>query len=385
LAELNVLEQKSLENLEFGKVLNLIAGFAGSKAAQDSIRRIIPSTDVREIEKRLSELDELSSFLDSGKHLPIGGIREMRDLLSVLQKGEQTLSGDELLRVRNNIEVSIAVKRAFSDVGNFPLLKEAIAGFPDFSHETSEIAESISERGEVKDAASPRLSGIRKELSKALQEIENRLNQYLSLGADFFQDRYFTIRNDRFVVPVKTSCQNSIQGIVHDQSGSGQTLFIEPLEFLGLNNRISRLKAEEREEIKRILVSLTAMLAAREAELSKLFETIVFFDVLHAKAKFSRKFDCRRIGISSDRNLLLKNARHPLLHPECVPMTVSITKDNSCLVITGPNGGGKTVALKIIGVACLLMQIGCYVPASADSRVPVFDQILSDIGESQSI
>ena len=379
------MEEKSLVNLEFDKVLALIAGFAGSNAAKDEVSSLRPFSDIDSIHCHLSDLDEAVLFLDYGRHLPIGGIREFRDLLEILDRGEEVLSGEDFLKVRSNIEVVFALRKAFADVKTCPRLSEKLMRLPDLSSEYQAILSTISEKGEVRDDASPKLTGIRRDLTKAHQEIEKRLSEFLNSGSEIFQDRFFTIRNDRYVVPIKASFQNQIQGIVHDQSGSGQTVFIEPLEFLGLTNRLSRLKAEEREEIKRILVELSALLSARGDDLGEVFSGLIFFDVLNAKARFSRKYNAHRPGVSETGSLSMIQARHPLLHPECVPMDIAMDKQTSCIIITGANGGGKTVSLKTVGVNCLLMQSGCYVLASPDSKLPVFSEILADIGEAQSI
>lgn len=383
------MEELSLANLEFEKVLGLISSFAGSSAAKDRILSFVPLTDREEIETRLSEMDELTGFFDSGGSVSASGIRDIRDILTVLIENStdsvQNLQGSDFLRIRANFEVFLALKKSFDPVQGFPRLQKKIFECPDFRRERDRITQTISEQGEVRDDATPRLSGIRRELAKVRQDAEKRLNEFLSRKGEIVQDRFFTLRNDRYCVPIKASSQSEISGIVHDQSGSGQTVFMEPLEFLGMNNRIARLKIEDREEILRILRELTNMLASRKADLRELFDTVVFFDVLLAKVRFSRKYGAFRPEIVPPGSLYLKDAKHPLLFPECVALTLSMTSKSGCIIITGPNGGGKTVALKTVGNNCLLLQIGCYVLAHPDSRMPIFHEILADIGESQSI
>ncbi|MFZ2958501.1 MAG: endonuclease MutS2 [Candidatus Ozemobacteraceae bacterium] len=382
------MEPASLVHLEFDKVLVLISGFAGSQAAKDALRELLPSTDRDEIEKRLGELDEWVRLFDEGRSLPIGGIREMRDLLQILQVGGEVLSGEEFLRTRANLEVASRLRKALAeaDLDRLPRLRHRLEVIPVLDSLAERITGVISERGEVRDDASPALSGIRRDLVKSRQEIERRLGEYLSTGpADMFQDRFFTIRNDRYVIPVKASFQSTLQGIVHDQSGSGQTVFMEPLEFLPLNNRLARLRGEEREEIARILRALTDLLAVNRDGLSALFDGLIFFDVLQARARFARQYEARRPEIAPDGLVELFAARHPLIHPDCVPLDLTMNRSAACVIITGPNGGGKTVALKILGINSLLMQSGNYILASALSRLPVFEQILTDIGEAQSI
>jgi DNA mismatch repair protein MutS2 len=380
---------RTLEQLEFPKLLELIAGFAGSAAARDEVAALQPLADRPLIEGRLAELTELLGFFDRGGHMSVGGLRDIRDLLAALVPSGASLgaalSGSDLLRVRADIDVFLALQKSFAEAVHAPLLSARISRCPDFTHERNSITRSINEQGEVRDDATPRLTGIRREMSKLRQEIEKRLGELLHSGNEVFQDRFFTLRNDRYCVPVKASSQSLVQGIIHDQSGSGQTVFVEPLEFLGSNNRIARLKSEEREEILRILRELTERLATRRDELDEMFATLVFFDVLNAKMRFCRKYRATRPEIVPDGRLELIDARHPLLHPDCVPLTVSLTREQGALIITGPNGGGKTVALKTVGNSCLLLQTGCYILADEQSKLPIFTEILTDIGESQSI
>lgn len=385
------MESKSLDNLEFSKVLKLIAAYAGSRAGQDAVMGLRPTSDVPAIQTALQEMDELYSFVAGGGHMPVGGLRDLRELMIRLRTGSESLSGDDLLCVRADIEVARAVQKAFESAGWFgerlpdSRLVERVNRMPTLGTAHREIVQAISDKGEVRDDASPRLASLRRELAQARSEIERRLTELVNAGGDIFQDRFFTIRGDRYVVPVRSSSQSLVQGLVHDTSGSGQTVFMEPLEFLPLNNRLARLRSEEREEVLRILRDLTDLLRNASAELGEMFETLVFFDALLARVKFARDYDARRPDIAPDRHVRLERARHPLLHPGCVPLDLEMDPKKACVVVTGPNGGGKTVALKIVGVNALLMQSGCYIMASGGSRLPVFDAILADIGEAQSI
>ncbi|HNW33942.1 MAG TPA: Smr/MutS family protein [Candidatus Ozemobacteraceae bacterium] len=385
------MESKSLDNLEFPKILKLIAAYAGSRAGQAAVMALQPQTDLSAIEKSLGEMDELYSFIAGGGHMPVSGLRDLRDLLMRLKTGSESLTGDDLLSVRADIEVARAVQKAFESAGWFSerlpdsRLVERVNHMPTLGAAHREIVQSISDKGEVRDDASPRLASLRRELAQARSEIERRLTELVNTGGDMFQDRFFTIRGDRYVVPVRASSQSLMQGLVHDTSGSGQTVFMEPLEFLPLNNRLARLRSEEREEVLRILRALTDMLRNASAELGDMFDTLVFFDALLARVRFAREYDAHRPEIARDREILLTHARHPLLHPDCVPLDLAMDATKACVVVTGPNGGGKTVALKIVGVNALLMQSGCYIMADGGSRLPVFDPVLADIGEAQSI
>ncbi len=386
------MEAKTLDNLEFPKVLALIAEQAGSQAAKDGILALTPSTDRSGIETALRDLDELVGFREAGGRLPVGGLRDLRGILARLRTGGESLTGEELLAVRADLEVLQGLKKAFrreeqprerrTPRGR---LDERVEALPSLEGIHQRILVSINEKGEVRDEASGRLGSLRRDLQQTRAELERRLSELVNTQTEVVQDRFFTIRNDRYVVPVKSSSQSLLEGIVHDQSGSGQTLYVEPLAFLGLNNRLVRLRSEEREEVMRVLRELTALLAGALADLTLIFDSLVFFDILNAKARFAEKFGARRPEIAPDGRLELVTARHPLLHPDCVPMDITLEPSRSCVVITGPNGGGKTVALKIVGVNALLMQTGCYVLAGSRSALPVFHEVLADIGESQSI
>ncbi|MBF0408906.1 MAG: endonuclease MutS2 [Candidatus Riflebacteria bacterium] len=385
------MEEKSLLNLEFEKVLNIVAGYAGSYAAKESIQQIRPSSDKAVVEKMLSEMDELMLLHEEGRSIEVGGIRELRDLFSLSNPSSDVLSGEEFIRVRIDIEVSIEIKSKFPEydsrrgVDRFGRLRKLIDEIPDLSSIAERILYSINEQGEVRDDASPALASIRRDLIKSRSEIERKLGDFLGTSNEAFQDRFFTLRNDRYVVPVKASFQNTFQGIVHDQSGSGQTVFIEPLEFLALNNKLVRLRSAEKEEIIRILRSLTEMVKNRISELRMMFETLVFFDCMNAKARFAREFHACKPEISKTGYLELFKARHPMIHPDCVPLDIKMNRENACIIITGPNGGGKTVAMKIVGINALLMQSGFWILATENSMLPIFDEVLADIGESQSI
>lgn len=385
------MEAKSLDNLEFPKVLKLISAYAGSRAGQDAVMSLRPACDITAIEAALRDTDELYSFVAGGGHMPVSGLRDLRDLLIRLRTGSESLSGDDFLYVRADIEVARAVQKAFESAGWFAerlpdsRLVERVSHMPTLGTAHREIVQAISDKGEIRDDASPRLASLRRELAQARTEIERRLTELVNTSGDIFQDRFFTIRGDRYVVPVRASSQSMVQGLVHDTSGSGQTVFMEPLEFLPLNNRLARLRSEEREEVLRILRDLTDLLRNASAELQEMFETLVFFDALLARVRFARDYDAHRPEIAPDRELHLIHARHPLLHPDCVPLDLAMDAKKACVVVTGPNGGGKTVALKIVGVNALLMQSGCYIMASGGSRLPVFDTVLADIGEAQSI
>lgn len=385
------MEQKSLDNLEFTKILAIIASFAGSRAAKEQILRLHPSTDANQISSWLAEIDEFLDYSQAGFKIHPGGLRDIREVIEILQSGSTILGSDDFLKVKANIEVAAALKKAFDTrtsswvVKGSNRLAERIKNMPALTTLFQRIDDCLDDRGQVRSDASPTLTSIRREYSQMVSSTEKQLSAFLSHHAEDVQDRYFTLRNERYVIPVLASAQSRIQGIVHDQSSTGQTLFIEPLSFLPANNRLAQLRLSEREEIKRIFTNLTSLLYQSLSGLTEQFETLIYLDMVKARADFAVKYEASRPEIADKPDLMLNSARHPLIHPECVPLDIKMHSEQRCIIITGPNGGGKTVALKTVGINALLMQTGNYVLAARDAKIPVFTQVLSDIGESQSI
>ncbi len=385
------METKSIENLEFDKVLKKIAVFAGSNAAKESILTLKPSSSIKQVTFELNELEELISYYECGFKFSVGGIRDLREILELINMGNTVLGSEDFLKVKANLEVANQLKERFESRDpdtvktKFSVVADRVRSMPSLSTIYKRLDSCFDEKGELRPDASPALASIKRDLVSTKNEIEKRLNMFLSDHSDLTQDRFFTLRNDRYVIPISASNQSQVQGIIHDQSATGQTVFMEPIAFLPLNNRLAQLKLSEREEVKRILIGLTGMLAASSRTLQEIFETLVHMDVLNAKARFAREYDCSRPEICDKMELELKSARHPLIHPNCIPLDIEMGKKIGCIIITGPNGGGKTVALKSLGLNALLLQTGNYILASCNSKMPVFNEILSDIGESQSI
>lgn len=385
------MEQKSLDNLEFNKILSIIAGFAGSRAAKEKILSLSPSCDANQINCWLAEIDEYLDYSQAGFKIHPGGLRDIREIIEVLQSGSTTLGSDDFLKVKANIEAAASLKKTFDSRAGAWIIKgsnrlaERIKNMPALTGLFQRIDDCLDDRGQVRSDASPALASIRREYTQTVSNTEKQLTAFLAQHADNLQDRYFTMRNERYCVPVLAQAQSQIQGIVHDQSSTGQTLFIEPLAFLPANNRLAQLRLSEREEIRRIFTSLTSLLYQSLNGLVEQFETLTYLDMVKARADFSIKFEAVKPDIAEKPDLQLNGARHPLIHPDCVPLDIRMNSEQRCIIITGPNGGGKTVALKTVGINSLLMQTGNFVLANRDARLPIFSQVLSDIGESQSI
>lgn len=385
------MEQKSLDNLEFNKILAIIATFAGSRAAKEKILTLQPSTNANQITGWLEEIDEFLTYSQAGLKINPGGLRDIREVIEVLHAGSTVLGSEDFLKVKSNIEVAAGLKKAFEHHSSGWVIKgtsrlaERIRSMPSLAGLFQRIDDCLDDRGQVRSDASPALASIRREFTQTISNTEKQLTAFLAHHAEDVQDRYFTLRNDRYVVPVLASAQSRIQGIIHDQSSTGQTVFIEPLQFLPANNRLAQLRLSEREEIRRIFTSLTSLLYQSLGAMVEQFETLTWLDMVRARVEFSVKYEASRPEITEKADLQLNQARHPLIHPSCVPLDVKMNASQRCIIITGPNGGGKTVALKTVGINALLMQTGNYVLAARDAKIPVFSQVLSDIGESQSI
>ena len=385
------MEQKSLDNLEFSKILAIIAAFAGSRAAKEKILSSQPSTDANQINGWLGEIEEFLDYAQAGLKLSPGGLRDIREVIEILHAGSTVLGSEDFLKVKANIEAAASLKKSFENhtarwvSKGAGRLAERIRGMPSLAGLFQRIDDCLDDRGQVRSDASPALASIRREYTQMVSNIEKQLNAFLAHHADDVQDRYFTLRNDRYVVPVLASAQGHINGIVHDQSATGQTVFIEPLEFLPVNNRLAQLRLSEREEIRRIFTNLTSLLYQSLGAMTEQFETLTWLDMVRARSEFAVRYDASRPEIADKPDLQMHQARHPLIHPNCVPLDIKMNPAQRCIIITGPNGGGKTVALKTVGINALLMQTGNYVLAGRDARIPVFEQVLSDIGESQSI
>jgi DNA mismatch repair protein MutS2 len=385
------MEQKSLKNLEFEKVLALVASYAGSNAAREELLTLEPVSDAEKISRDHSEIEEFLDYSEAGIKFNIGGIRDLRDIFELLETRGCILESDEFLKVKANIEVASGLKKTLSSGESGYVIKsgnriaEKLHNLPALTGLKQRIDDCIDDKGEVPSSASPVLAAIRREFSQTVAGIEKQLNGFINKHSDDVQDKFFTIRNERYVLPIQASAQSRIQGIVHDQSSTGQTLFIEPLEFLPINNRLAQLKLSEKEEIKNILRQLTALIHQSLGSLKYMFETLTWLDRVRAKSRFAAEYGATRPELTKKDILILKNARHPLLHPDCVPLDIQMNFEKKIVVITGPNGGGKTVALKMVGINALLAQTGNFVLADTGATLPVFTQILADIGESQSI
>ncbi len=293
----------------------------------------------------------------------------------------------EMLEILTTIQSAIHVARVLDklDPETFPLLHVLGADMPQRPHLVRRIEETINDDGEVRDTASPKLQKLRFDIRVANQRLQERLRTLVNEFGNALQEHIITIRNDRYVVPVKSEARSQVRGIVHDQSSSGATVFVEPLVVVELNNKLRQLQVEERQEVERILRVLSNEIGKEADTLKVVVELLAEFDLHLAKARYGRMTRSTEPRLNNEGRIVLHNARHPLLTGKVVPINFHIGRDFFMVVITGPNTGGKTVALKTVGLLSLMAQAGMHIPAEEASEIAVFEDIFADIGDEQSI
>jgi DNA mismatch repair protein MutS2 len=362
--------------LEFDRVREALAERAATNVGRERCLGLQPTGLETEIGVQLDRLED-ALF---GVHLNLGGITDIREVLQKLGDG-QMVSGSDLLEVAYTLDSAMTLRRSVAQHSSGPLtvVAERIG-----SHVvlTRLILERLNRDGSVRDDATPKLRTIRRRLDPLRHEIRDRLTGLLDRFSDAVQDRLVTIRRERYVIPVKASFESQVQGIVVDTSSSQQTVFMEPASVVPLNNELSKLLIEEEQEVARILLEL-ARLVSDEPGLWDTLDAVAELDLVAAKASLSREWNLSRPEISPRGEFTLEAMRHPLIE-DCVPNDVRLDATHRLLLITGPNMGGKTVTLKSLGLACVMMQCGLYVCASR-ARLPVLTDILLDVGDEQSI
>lgn len=318
----------------------------------------------------------------SGGDLSLGGLRDIRPYLQSVRDGNM-LEGSEILEMAWTLDAASTIRRALAD-GERPALAEVAASMGSFDGALRLVREQLDSDGRVRDDATPKLREIRRRLNPLRSRIRDRLQAIMESRGDAIQDALITQRRDRYVIPVKASFQSQVPGIILDSSDSGQTVFVEPQAVVALNNELALLELEERDEVRRILVALGQRLAF-EPRVDETLAAIGVLDLSQASAALARDWQLVQPEFTPDR-LVLRGLRHPFVK-DCVPNTVELSRDVRLLLVTGPNAGGKTVLMKSVGLAALMAASGLFVAVQAGSspRLPLFRQLLIDIGDEQSI
>ena len=384
---MSTLYEKSLLKLELNLVLQLLADQASCEEAKTRCRAMLPMTDVDDVRQLQKQTSAACALMVQKGSPGLNGIRDVSESLARADRGG-SLSAGELLKIASVLRTARNVKNyaetdAVSSVLD-PWFMELTAN----KYLEEKIDHSIVSEEEIADAASPELADIRRHIRIQSTKIRDSLQKVISSPtyAKYLREPIITIRSDRFVVPVKSEFKGQVPGLVHDVSSTGSTFFIEPMSAVNANNALRELFARERKEIERILAELSAEAAAYKEHIDHNFEILVFLDCIFAKAKLSFQMNAIEPQIRQDGKILLNRARHPLIEKKSVvPISVRLGDDFDTLVITGPNTGGKTVTLKTIGLLTLMAECGLHIPADDGCYVSVFERVLADIGDEQSI
>jgi DNA mismatch repair protein MutS2 len=387
-----MIENRALKTLEFNKVREQVANYCTSSIGKSAVEELIPETNYETVVELLEEMDEGLAILRVKNNVPMGGIFDVRPHAKRAQIGGM-LSPMELMEISSTIRASRILRNFIEDIEGegtiqIPHFVERKEQLPVLTGLQHEINDCIDENGAVMDSASTTLRSIRQSLRSEEAKVRGKLESLIrgSNAAKMLSDAIITIRNDRFVIPVKQEYRGHYGGIVHDQSASGATLFIEPDAVVQANNEVQRLKVKEQAEIERILVALSAKVQEVAHDLFVLVGLLGEIDVVLAKGKYGQANKCTMPKMNKDGYIRLVRARHPLLSAdEAVPNTIELGRNYHAIVITGPNTGGKTVTLKTVGLCTLMAQAGLPVPALDGSELAVFESVFADIGDEQSI
>ncbi len=385
------MNKKYLEKLEYNLILQTLSTFATTYLGKELCKTLLPSNDIKQVKKLLSETSEGVNLLYRCNTPPISEIQNIAEALTILNTFG-TLSAKKLFEIATILDICKKLKDYFFvdyiTPSDFPILESYFSKLYTNPGIVEKIFKSISTDFSINDDASSNLKSIRKNKQKIVQEIKDKLNNMIhsSNTSKYLQENVVTIRNERYVIPVKEEYKSQVKGFIHDTSSSGATVFIEPISVFELNNKLNNLKIEEHLEIEKILEELSKLFYPYTNEISLDIDIIKHLDFIFAKAKYSKFIKGTTPKINKEKFIFIKNAKHPLIDSnKAVPITLSLGKDFNILVITGPNTGGKTVTLKTVGLLTCMACSGLNIPADSDSSIYVFDNIFADIGDNQSI
>jgi DNA mismatch repair protein MutS2 len=397
------MDSKTLSVLEYPKVLERLKAFCDFSASMELARSLEPTDSYDLALTHLAETSEARKLFSTNDNIGIGGAHDIRAAVDLAARGG-VLDPQQLLDVKSTLISCRELKRSLArKTEEYPRLVQIAVGLPESYGIVDSISRVLSERGEVLDSASPKLGTLRREIKIAHDRLMSRLQRYLTESANKLQEPIITQRDGRYVIPLRAEFKGQIKAIVHDQSSSGATLFVEPLPIVELNNHVRELQLQERDEERRILYELSAQIGEHRDEITYGVENLAMLDLIFAKAKYaeelrasapvlhkieSRKQQSEPQSPSVHRlpSIKLIQARHPLLDPQTVvPIDVDPQPGTRAIVITGPNTGGKTVSLKTVGLLVLMAQSGLHIPAESGSELPCFHAVYGDIGDEQSI
>ncbi len=385
------MNEKALRTLEFNKIIDKLAALAGTSSGRELCKGLLPQTDPAEIAKLQKQTtDALSRLLRKGS-VSFGGIHDIRPSILRLRVGS-ALSAIELLHISSDLDAVLRLKAYGGYTGKDgndmteDSLTEFFAGLEPLTPLNNEIKRCIISEEEIADDASPALKSVRRAIKNANDKIHSELSSILNSSRTMLQDNLITQRNGRYCLPVRAEYKSQFQGMVHDQSSTGSTLFIEPMAIVRLNNELRELAIKEQEEIEKVLADLSNQAAEQEENLTYDFDTLTELDFIFARAALSKQMKGSEPVFNQKGILNIKKGRHPLIDAKkVVPIDIMLGKDFSMLIITGPNTGGKTVTLKTVGLLTLMGQAGLHIPAFDGSELTIFKEVYADIGDEQSI
>jgi DNA mismatch repair protein MutS2 len=380
------MNQHTFKVLEFEQIKETIAGYCLTNEGKQKIYSLLPSTNIKQIEAWLDEVSEAVEILKKSSSVPVHGLDGMDHLLNGLNKGA-AFRPDQFTKLFSFLDSCGKMRRFMKDKQYYaPRVSSYVDAIDELPDLAAEIIRCIR-NGRVDDYASKELLKIRKQIAiheerlkeKALQLV--RSNKYKT----YLQENVVAQRDGRYVIPIKKEYRNKVKGSVLDTSASGSTIFIEPEEISNHQEELTWLRADDEIEVQKILHYLTGLVEEKESQLRIAIETMIHYDFLFAKAKYSRSLEAVKVKINEFGLVQLIEARHPLLGGKAVPLTIELKEEQKALVITGPNTGGKTVTIKTVGLLTLMVQCGLHIPASEGSNLSIFNRILVDIGDGQSI
>ena len=376
---------KSLTTLEYDKIIDRLVSFAASDKAKERLKKLVPMTDIHDINAALSETSDALSRVYAKGAVSFGGVHDVGASVKRLEIGS-SLNTVELLHISSLLTAAARVKNYYEDT------TDSLTGYfhalEPLTPLNTEIKRCILSEDEISDDASANLRSIRRQKVLAAERIHTELNKMLNSSSvrNCLQDFVITSRSGRYCLPVKAEYRSQVNGMIHDQSSTGSTLFIEPMAVVKLNNDLKELYAKEQEEIQVILARLSEETAQYIEEIRTDYRILTDLDFIFARGALALSMNASRPILNTDGRIHIREGRHPLLDPKkVVPITVSLGDDFSLLIITGPNTGGKTVSLKTVGLFTLMGQSGLHIPARDRSELAVFKQVYADIGDEQSI
>ncbi len=391
------MNQKALKTLEYDKIINQLTEYAASPLGKALCQNLSPSSDLEEVRTWQAQTTDAVTRIRLKGSVSFSGIRDIGDSLKRLDIGS-SLSIPELLSISSLLTVAARAKAYGRHDGeddargtsepqdDFDSLEPLFAGLEPLTPLNNEIKRCILSEDEVADDASPGLSHVRRSMKVTADRIHTQLNSILNSNRSYLQDAVITMRDGRYCLPVKSEYKNQVSGMVHDQSATGSTLFIEPMAIIRLNNEMRELEIQEQKEIEAVLASLSNQAAPCTEELRMDMDLLAQLDFIFAKAGLARHYKCSAPVFNDKGYIHIKDGRHPLLNPQAVvPINVWLGREFDLLIVTGPNTGGKTVSLKTVGLFTLMGQSGLHIPAWEGSELAVFDQVFADIGDEQSI